>query len=617
MARTKGFIRSKTMGCERCGEQRQVAHACPSCGARPERHEVDYIVEARQRRIAQARECGPCFSAVEPLDVDTLIPDISAGVFDMLRALATLLDQRTSIDSFHRKYQKFQMLCARSHLLLPRPHRNQGRAAAALLDAVSMTVEATLDAAACADMGQAQRLAFQAQRHTDDAALLWEEIAPSRQAWDLQQLNLLGQDERQEASDFLDTIARIDAHAPAVHGPHTNGSGLIAEINYAAADAFLDRQNFDILLEEALSIVDRAEVAQIAADPEWVHQHQLASTRAAGDMAKLDRTLNAPDVTEAECLDALMDFVDDLHEVRVRYVLAALFKIYGNAMPPGGRGEGVSGAGSLLNKAASTWPSLGINSTFSSEARNIAAHRDYHLDGGTVVLSSRLDPTASRFSIDVFIDTVLGQLEVVLALETALEIALARQGCSIPPSPATSRIVREAGLTLGLSVAGLTQPRFVWGDGYLHITALGNSAEFHPLVAGLTNMLPDEVTVLLIDCTGHEVIADLKAFRAFQARGQLSTYEDAMATIATCASMRIDGTSPYPDPDSDWAGFVYWVGATARPQGLATLVREVKRAQRICELADARDGCRACEELLIAARSGALDNQGLPAGLHT
>lgn len=620
MARGRGFVTFQTIECERCRERRQVAHPCPSCGARPKRHEVDYAVQARQRRIALARACAPTPDQIEPLDVDSLTTDLVTGITAMLTALSAVLDKHASIDHFQKVLEDFRTLKARAHLPLPRPHRNQGRAAAAMLDDVAQTVEATLDAAACDDMAQAQRLQSKAQQHLDSATALWKKIAPSENPWDLSRLGPLapadGGNGNGEPPSFLDTIEHIDAQTPAAHGAHAHGSGLIAALNHAAADAYLDRQHFDALLELSLRICDRSEIAKIAKDPEWVHQHQLAATRAVGDTAKMNRTLNDPDVTDAECLDALMDFIDDLREVRLRYTLAALLKVSGEAIPPGGRGKGVNGAGSLIKRANDKWPGLDLNQTLSSAGRNTAAHRDYRLDNDHVVLTSTLDSDATRMTIEEFIDAVLAQLELAMALETALEMALARHDCAIPASPDTNKLVREAGLTLVLAVAGLTQPEFSYASDHLHITALGTSAKFHPLVAGLTSVLPDHINTLSIDCTEHTVTADITAFRDFQARGELSSYEDVIATVTACASMRIDGVAPYPDPDSDWPTFVHWVGATARPNGLGALAREVRRAQTICELADSHEGVEACQLVLHAARVGALDGPELPPGLR-
>lgn len=604
MARGRGFVTFQTIECERCRERRQVAHPCPSCGARPKRHEVDYAVQARQRRIALARACAAIPDQVEALDVNSLITDLATGTMTMLTALSKVPDKHASIEHFHHALEDFRTLQARSHLPLPRPHRNQGRAAAAMLDAVSQTIETTLDAAACDDMAQVQRLHSKAQHHLDSATALWREIAPSEDPWDLSRFGALAAagNGNGEPPSFLDTIEHLDAQTPARHGSHARGSGLIAALNYAAADAFLDRQHFEVLLEVSLRILDRPEVTEIAKDPEWVHQHQLAATRAVGDTAKMNRTLNDPDVTDAECLDALMDFIDDLREVRLRYTLAALLKISGEDIPPGGRGKGVNGAGDLIKRANRKWPGLDLDQTLSSAGRNTAAHRDYRLDNDHVVLTSTLESDAIRMTIEEFIDAVLAQLELAMALETALEMALARHDCPIPASPDTNKLVREAGLTLVLAVAGLTQPEFSYASDHLHITALGVSAKFHPLVAGLTSMLPDHINTLSIDCTDHTVMADLTAFRDFQARGELDAYEDAMATLTTCASMRIDGIAPYPDPTTDWPKFVDWVGATARPNGLAALVREVKRAQAICELADSDEGVNECRLVLQAAR---------------
>lgn len=616
MARGRGFVNFQTIQCERCQDRRPVARPCPTCGARPKHHEVDYEVQARQRRINRARACAPVPDQLEPLDIDSLVTDLGMGTMAILKALSKVLEKHASVERFQHALEEFHTLQARSQLPLPRPHRNRGRAAAAMLDAVSQTVETTLDAAACDDIAQAQTLQIRAQHHLDTAAALWKDIAPSEDPWDLNRLGLTPTAQGAEPTNFLDTIGRIDAHTPAVHGPHARGSGLIAALNYATADTYLDRQQFDALLDESLRVLDRPNVAKIAQDPEWVHQHQLTATRAAGDTAKMNRTLNDPDVTDAECLDALMDFVDDLREVRLRYILAALLKVDGGAIPPGGRGKGVSGAGDLIKKANAKWPGLDLDRTLGSAGRNIAAHRDYHLEKDYVVLTSTLDPEAIRMSFDEFLDAVLAQLELVMALETALEMALARHDCQIPASPDTNKTVREAALTLALTVAGLTEPQFTYTDDHLQITASGTSTKFQPLVAGLTNLIPNNINFLSIDCNDHHVTADVNAFRTFHTRGELDGYEDAMATIMTCASMRIDGLAPYPDPDSDWPRFVYWVAATARPNGLGALAREVRRAQTICELADSHEGIDTCQLVLQAARGGAFDAQDLPVALR-
>lgn len=615
MGRARSYISFKVTDCDSCHEQRQVAQPCPSCGAKPKRHEVDYAVQARQRRIAQLGPAAPVPPDIAPLVVDSILEDVTSGVLAMHAALGKVVDQHTPIERFQQARSDFDTLRARAHLPLPRPHRNQGRAAAAHLDAAHRCLEATLAAATSPDIAQAQKLQVEAQRHLDEASALVARLSPASETVELQAMDILTRNPEGKPANFMETINHIDAQTPALHGPHANGSGMIALVNQLAADALLDREHFDVLLHEALQIVDKPEVADIANDPEWIHQHQLATTRAAGDMAKLSRTLTAPDATEAECLDALMDFVDDLREVRLRYVLAALLKVDGHPLPPGGRGEGVSGAGDLIKKAK-RWPGLDLENALDSDMRNIAAHRDYHLDGSDVVLDSRLNLAATRHSLADFIDMVLAQLELVLALETALEMALTRHGHTIPNSPQTNTLVRETALSFGLAAAGLTNAHFQWLEDHLTITAHGTTAKFHPLVAGLTTALPDHVNTLTINCDDHEVTADITAFRASQSESQLSTYENALASMAACAAMRINGEAVCPIPDGNWTTFVSWVAETAQLHGLAHQVREVKRAQAICERAESEAGIEACHNLIQAARAGTLPAQDIPVALR-
>jgi len=615
MGRARGFISFKVTDCDSCHEQRQVAQPCPSCGAKPKRHEVDYAVQDRQRRIAQLGPAAPVPPDLAPLTIDSILEDVTSGVLKMHKALGKVVDQHTPMERFQQARSDFDTLRARAHLPLPRPHRNQGRAAAAHLDAAHRSFQTFLQAAVSPDIAQTQKLQVEAQRHLDEASTHLARLSPTSETVELKAMDILAHNPEGKPANFLETIDRIDAETPAPHGPHANGSGLSAMVNQLAADALLDREHFDVLLHQALQIADKPEVAAIANDPEWVHQHQLATTRAAGDMAKLSRTLTAPDTTDAECLDALMGFVDDLREVRLRYVLAALLKVDGHPLPPGGRGKGVNGVGDLIRKAK-RWPGLDLENTLDSDLRNIAAHRDYHLDGSDVVLDSRLNLEATRHSLDDFIDMVLAQLELVMALETALEIALTRHGHTIPTSPHANTHLRETALSFALAAAGLTHPQFQWLDDHLTITAHGTTAKFPPLVDGLTTALPDHVNSLTINCDDHAVTADATAFRAYHSRGQIPAYEEIVALMSTCAAMRVDGDAVCPTNDGNWTTFVYWVAVTTQPQGLGPLVRELRRAQAICERAECEAAIEVCKNLIQAARAGTLPAQDIPVALR-
>lgn len=160
--------------CE-CGEKRELATACPTCGRKPGRHEFDYERIGRQNAAAAALRVldqgdEPCLTVDDSLQLAR----------DVLASFSTWLDRAfDAMEAAHEHPDRLavaatELMSFRSRLRQaprPRPWFNLVESLTNIADQLMATFRAYLDAFASPSVGEAQRLSGLAQIKLDALAI--------------------------------------------------------------------------------------------------------------------------------------------------------------------------------------------------------------------------------------------------------------------------------------------------------------------------------------------------------------------------------------------------------------------------------------------------------------
>lgn len=135
--------------CVRCKARRQTAQACPECGRKPERHEVDFGLLARRKVIDEFRQ-GRLPGRPGRADPET-VGDQAEAAFERLgAALRHVAQKGRDATRLIRAFEHIDSLVATwPEDALPRPHRNSGRRISHMLEdfqrAMEIFVQAVYD----------------------------------------------------------------------------------------------------------------------------------------------------------------------------------------------------------------------------------------------------------------------------------------------------------------------------------------------------------------------------------------------------------------------------------------------------------------------------------------
>lgn len=611
--RARGVVNYAIKACGKCGEPlRQVAQHCPTCGAKPDRNEVDYGLLDRQRRLREFREAAGNPSGIQahalPSDVRDFREEAEKRASRLHAALGKFIDGRLSPTDFAHIYADFDAFRSALEVPLPRPARNSGRIVSLAVSEFQRAISTGVEAYASLDMGGAQEAARASQSHIDQAVRLISRLAMDNQS--LSEAIRDASDELPHGADasLVDVIQGLGAQADL--RSHGGNSGLEVFAARLVARQFFDSMKFEELLEAAEELVDRTDIVDLFATDGWVEQHQQAQDRAIGDLKQLIRLLEDEDATDQEHLDGFMAFVDDLREVRLRYSLAVMLAANGFPVAPGGRGQQ---CGKLIKQASSHWPQLGLEKILNENLRQVAAHRDYALRSGRVILRPE-NPLEESMSVDAFVDKVLAQWELVTAFETAIAIAQSKHGVPVALSSHAATTTRTALLEILLAVAGLSATETIWDDTTLRLQADGELKNVGQCIAAINTLIPAEVIDVHLDTSSDTITAHLPPLRDYQGTSHDAGAERVLAFMRVCAHIRVNGKATC--PIRSWDDLAAYVAVSVLDAGPSEVVRQLKRARTTCVEADEAQAVKNCDLMLKHVRGGGLDDSPLPGPLR-
>ncbi len=543
-----------TTTCLRCKAHRQTAQACPDCGRKAERHEVDFALLARRKVIDDFRR-NRLPGQPGQADPET-VGDQAGAAFERLgRALRYVAESGRDASRLRQAFEDIDSLVASwPEDALPRPHRNSGRRISQMLKefqrAMEMFVEAlydgTMDAAqAHAREGQAilDSVGVGASQHrTED----WQDLG--RKALGRvggAPLELTRLDER--------LVGSLSHGSPSAYPA---GFGLQLFVMDAIVDDLFDRVNVDALraaLSHALASQQPTQTA-LFLQPEWRAEALRVGRISTSGWRTLARVVD-DDPDDMEIVDALLSLVEANREAVLRFTLATVMSLSGDTWA----GCQARSAGANIKAADSKFPSLKLRQV-DSGLRHVGAHRAFDVHGDVVEL--RLDGgQIQSYSAEDFLDRCLHALEVTAAFQLALFDWVGSLGVEWPSSPLQRASDREDALAFILGASGFKVVSAGFSDEVVEVTVTGEVRPWGPIIAALSPLLPSSVRTLSIQgrdgaLNPFTVSADLEPVRAFLAREEGSGFDrESVLLIAALQAIHSDGESEVP---ADW-----WPGILA------------------------------------------------------
>lgn len=568
---------------------------------KPERHEVDFGLLRRRRVIEEFRRSRPT-GALRPPSPGT-VADEAAAAFDRLgRALR---DLSTSARDPSRLLAAFEPIDSLAESwpedALPRPYRNSGRRISRMVTAFRQAMELFVEALYDETESAVQEHAKEGQRLLDEIGI--SDHAGSESGWPGLAERALGRlgAAPLELTRVDEELARsLSGRTPSDYPP---GIGLQLFVLDAMVDDLFDRDNVDRLRGKFTEALERQPALLVLfSSKEWRSEAVRAGRLSASGWRSLGRALDdEPD--DVEVISALLEVVGTNREAVLRFVLSTLLALSGRSWAS----LQADRAGSVLKAADALFPELEL-SQIDSALRHIGAHKAFdvgddevtvRLDGGEIV----------RYASADFLDRCLQALEVSAAAQYALFAWVSRQGIEWPTSPIERQRDREDALAFILGASSLTVIELTWRTGAIDIEVAGPARPWGPLVAAISGVIPDDVSILVLqgaDDTGqYRVEADLGPTRAFLLRDPEASFdEESRLLLAALQGITCDGESQIP---ADW-----WPGIMGHAAGWRrgdSVRAQVIRLLAIRPLVEAQQDAAVTSDfhaLLAAARAGQL-----------
>ncbi len=560
--------------CIRCKARRQTAQACPECGLRPERHEVDFKLMARRKVIDEFRE-GRQPGRPGPADPKTVADQAKAAfkrVGDALRHVARtgsgaprLTQAFADIDALVTSWPEDALL---------RPNRNSGRLISHLLEQFRHAMELFLEAVYDETLGAAQAHARDAQAIIDSMGL--DSNNDPVKDWQSLGRKALG---RADGSP-LDLISLDEQLATSLSqgnpASHQAGFGLQLFVLDAIVDDLFDRVNVEdsrAAFKRALETTGPPQ-ADLFLESAW----QLEALRVGRISNSGWRTIAraiGDDPDDIEVVDSFLSLVETNREAVLRFTLGTLMTL---SRETWAHWQSQS-SGAIIKAADATFRDLKLGQV-DSGLRHVAAHKAFDVHGDVVEL--RLERGGlQQFTTEEFLDRCLHTLEVTAAFQYALFDWVGTIGVEWPSSPLQRTRDREDALEFILGTVGFAVVTANLTDEFVEVSVIGERRPWGPIIAALNPIIPTSARTLSI--FGHDsemntftVLANLGPIRDFQDTSEdADPDEKAVRLISALQAIRADGVSEVP-PDW-WPGILshaanWRVGDTVASQTRRLLV---------------------------------------------
>ncbi len=592
-----------TTTCVRCKARRQTAQACPECGGKPERHEIDFTLLARRKVIDEFRQ-GRLPGRPGPADPET-VGDQAEAAFERLgAALRHVAQKGRDASRLIRAFEHIDSLVASwPEDALPRPHRNSGRRVSHMLGDFQRAMEIFVEAVYSETIDAAQALAREGQTILDSVGVGashdpvgdWQDIG--RKA--------LGQNggSTLALTSLDEQLAESLSHGR--HASHPAGFGLQLFVMDAIVDDLFDRANVEDLRAAFMHALELAQPPQPALflQPEWRAEALRVGRISTSGWRTIARVID-DDPDDIEIVDSLLSLVEANREAVLRFTLSTLMTLNVGTWAS----WQVRSSGSIIKAADAMFASLKLGQ-IDSGLRHVAAHKAFDVQDDVVEL--RLDGgQIQRYAAEDFLDRCLQAFEVTAAFQYALFDWVGSLGVEWPSSPLQRAGDREDAIAFLLAAAGLEVLSIDLSDEIVEVSVTGQSRPWGPIVAALSSILPDSVRTLSVlghdaSMNGFTVHADLEPIRDFQARDEGTDFDrESVLLIAALQAIHADGES---EMRPGW-----WPGILSHAANWRegdTVASQTRRLLAIRPLVNAQGDPAVLAEhgtLLAAARQGLL-----------
>ncbi|MGW4489767.1 hypothetical protein ACWEOE_38780 [Amycolatopsis sp. NPDC004368] len=425
--------------CE-CGEKERVlALPCPSCGRRPEKHEINAPVQRRQRVVQQIRNTDP--------DATTEFAAVGAGVFievfDGLLGwnedfLSALDDHEHGIDRA-RALTGYLLGLEASFRTYPRlrPWRKLYSQIDTILKNLIGVWSSALDAFEAPSMLAAQSAGKALQSHLDAASAAidqWNraearlsanaDVPIEDQVVSGAAIALASDENRQRFADEL--IIRCSVSEPL---PPAIREFVLVSIEMASAVG--EEDDFVDILEKALAALQASQEASHQIIESSIFQQNFS--RSIGEMYRSSSMLHVLAMAsgnERLAIDGLVKSAHAIVESSTRHPIALLATSFGTFGYRNALSKGASECVRVLRSNDHHELTIGLD----LDLRNAEAHRSYKIDDDlSIEILNDRGNVKRRISAPELLDCVVAGNILALALTLAVIIFASRDGIEVLP----------------------------------------------------------------------------------------------------------------------------------------------------------------------------------------
>lgn len=427
----------------RCGAERIRGQACPDCGARPARGEVDYASLRRRDALAELSKLhAQLLEVTDAPPDDAYFPDVTDAAADLISTLACRIAPAFRLALVTNQSGDLRDLVLRLHaarvgvMLWPRvrPYLPKRRLALATLDALSRAVSEYFAACQAPTMLEAQDHAARMQAALDAGADSRRMLVDIEEAGD--HLDYSGMEAfmtsllRAQLKRFGHSLAEVIEGAPALVallGVEPAAELRLSYVLAAGAAEDLDHDQFIKTFHQALDYFrqKKAGLLALAADHaflEALHDADITIANAVWQaLATLERAQS-----NNQRVNAAATLMSDLVEGPGALIARSGLLLSGI--------KSQSFAKLATENATTHIDRVGADQTLSflvagadTTLRNAKSHNQLRLVGDQVVATSKR--IVRTYSGVALVDGVLHALETVAAVLLAMRQVLAESGC--------------------------------------------------------------------------------------------------------------------------------------------------------------------------------------------
>lgn len=594
---------SKTV-CERCHAERIAQQPCPECGKDPAPHETQSDLNRRQRIVGQFWD-GRLDPTEKSIVLDEVPSMIDAANDAMQRTLAAASRGGDDASDLIDAFSTFDSLIATLEQGTLRPRVNEQRSLLRVLLRLREGWETFLGTLTARTPIDAQRQRDLAQHQLDLATGEFEAISDRstltgalQEAGSAAGMALLGLDARdlaggQQRFADIDSALRSRYGYPEISAGFSAQAHLVMTLVALYFDMERFREVFDSLTRQ---LEQNAGLPAVLASPEWQAEYGRASAVTSAAVRAVGDTDGVPPLV---IVDRLMSIVPRCRDGILRLGLATI---------DASDGDGIEMA---LNRNvgkgfASADPSLHLDETLKF-FRDAAAHQNYRVDGDVVIVKN--GKNVQMYSPGEFLDNVLSVLEVALAFNLSLLLALAKNDidADVVEYLGAEDLRDIVGYISGLS--GITEPVVRVDDSTLIVRGKGEMPDPIPYIGAIASVVGVWANSARIAVTNDSNTSELECslaryqeLRPGASAGLADTLVDMARVVAVTT---IDGRCIW--ADEDWKSAAIFVFRELETEGRARVVRRLLSIRDSVNEVGSVGAAELCAELIRQARENGMD----------